>query len=223
MILRVRMPGWRSVARCLSNILLAVGVCLTGFVLWNTFDSARYQAIQSRRFDAVTRVKAASAQASVLPAAAPVPAFPVHQLPPGETSNAIDPLLIGRIEIPRLGVRAMVREGVELGTLRRAVGHMPGTALPGEPGNFVAAGHRDSFFRGLRSVQNGDEIRVTTFAGSFVYRVDNLSVVGPNDLAPAQPTATAICTLVTCFPFDYIGSAPRRFIVRASLENTQKP
>jgi sortase A len=111
----------------------------------------------------------------------------------------------------------MIREGVESDTLRRAVGHMPGTAAPGQAGNFVIAGHRDSFFRPLRLISNGDEIRITTTAGSFHYYVTDLRIVGPDDGWVAQSSSTPVCTLVTCFPFDYIGPAPRRFIVRGGL------
>jgi sortase A len=111
----------------------------------------------------------------------------------------------------------MVREGVEPVTLRKAIGHLPGTALSGKPGNFVVAGHRDSFFRGLRLIQNGDEIRIKTWNGAFTYRVTALSVVDPSDTQTVQATATPVCTLVTCFPFDYVGPAPRRYIVRAEL------
>ena len=126
-------------------------------------------------------------------------------------------MLIGRFEIPRLGLTAMVREGMDPVTLRRAIGHLPGTALPGEAGNFVLAAHRDSFFRELRFVQKGDEIRVRTRDGAFVYRVTALSVVDPSNTDPVQSTAAAVCTLVTCFPFDYVGPAPRRYIVRAEM------
>jgi sortase A len=124
---------------------------------------------------------------------------------------------VGKLEIPRLGLAVMIREGVESDTLRKAVGHMPGTAAPGQVGNFVVAGHRDSFFRPLRLIQNGDEIRITTTAGSFHYYVTALSIVGPNDLWIAQSGSIPVCTLVTCFPFDYIGLAPRRFVVRGGL------
>ena len=126
-------------------------------------------------------------------------------------------MLLGRFEIPRLGLAAMVREGVDPVTLRRAVGHLPGTALPGQPGNFVLAAHRDGFFRELRFVQKGDEIRVRTRGGAFVYRVAALSVVEPSDIEPVESTEAAVCTLVTCFPFDYVGPAPRRYIIKAEL------
>jgi len=124
--------------------------------------------------------------------------------------------VLGRIEIPRLGIRAMVREGMDDETLKVAVGHIPGTALPGEPGNIGLAAHRDTFFRALRGVRKGDLMRLTTLEGSETYRVASASVVDPGrvDLL-AGAKGTRALTLVTCFPFDWIGAAPKRFVVAA--------
>jgi sortase A len=203
MIVRIRFR-----IRWLSDFLLIAGVSLLAFVLWSELDTARYQAIQSHRFEQSIQLKPRVPEKSIT---APVePADPVRQ-----QGLQFDPLLVGRLEIPRLGLTAMVREGVGYRTLQRAVGHVPGTALPGQPGNFVVAGHRDTFFHELRSIRNGDEIRITTLAGVFKYSVDALSIVAPDDLEPVQQTGAPICTLITCFPFDFLGSAPRRFIVRA--------
>jgi sortase A len=109
----------------------------------------------------------------------------------------------------------MVVEGVDDNDLKRAVGHIPGTALPGESGNVGIAGHRDTFFRPLRSIQLDDTITVSTLQGSSRYRVVSTNVVRPEDIQVLYPTGRATLTLVTCFPFDYVGSAPKRFIVRA--------
>lgn len=127
--------------------------------------------------------------------------------------------VIGRVEIPRVGVSAMVREGDDVKTLRRAVGHVPGTALPGERGNAALAGHRDTFFRGLRDIRRGDEILVATRQGDVRYVVRSTRVVEPSEVSVLAPTAKSALTLVTCYPFNYIGAAPRRFIVRAELAN----
>jgi sortase A len=97
------------------------------------------------------------------------------------------------------------------------VGHIPGTALPGEDGNIVLAAHRDTFFRPLRNIQKGDEIALTTWNGAFRYRVESIQVVGPDDVGVLQPTSLPTLTLVTCYPFYFVGSAPKRFIVRAGL------
>jgi len=123
--------------------------------------------------------------------------------------------LLGRIEIPRLHVTSVVREGVGAMTLSVAVGHIPGTALPGQTGNMAIAGHRDSFFRGLRGIEKNDVIRVDTPRGSYTYRVEGTEIVDPQDVAVLQPSPSPELTLVTCYPFYYVGSAPERFIVKA--------
>lgn len=125
--------------------------------------------------------------------------------------------LVGRIEVPRLRLSAIAREGVDTRTLQGAVGHVPGSALPGEIGNAAFAAHRDTFFRPLRGVRKGDEIVVTTPAGDFRYVVAATRVVEPSDVSVLRATAEPTLTLVTCYPFDYIGSAPQRFIVSARL------
>ena len=123
--------------------------------------------------------------------------------------------LIGRIEIQRLGLSAIVVEGTTSTTLRRAVGHIPGTALPGQPGNIGISGHRDTFFRPLRNILQNDIITLTTLLGEYRYRVVSTRIVGPNDVAVLDPSQDEILTLVTCYPFYFVGSAPDRFIVRA--------
>jgi sortase A len=126
--------------------------------------------------------------------------------------------VVGRLEIARLGVSVMVVEGVDASDLKRAVGHIPGTALPWESGNVGLAGHRDTFFRPLRSIQRDDTITVSTLHGAYRYRVVSTNVVRPEAIQVLYPTGRASLTLVTCFPFDYIGWAPKRFIVRAERE-----
>lgn len=123
--------------------------------------------------------------------------------------------LIGRIDIPRLGVSAIVRKGVDDRTLRRAVGHLPETALPGDAGNVALAAHRDTFFGPLQWAREGDRIRLRTPDGDFNYVVRETSIVEPTDLSVLAPTSGATLTLITCYPFNYVGPAPQRFIVRA--------
>jgi sortase A len=122
------------------------------------------------------------------------------------------------VEIPRLDVSVVVRAGSDARTLQLAVGHIPGTALPGESGNVGLAGHRDTFFRRLKDIRPDDEIRVATPEGQFVYRVERTVVVEPSDVWVLDPSDSSILTLVTCYPFTYVGLAPQRFIVRASLQ-----
>jgi sortase A len=123
--------------------------------------------------------------------------------------------LIGRIEIPRLGLSVMVVEGVNSRILRRAAGHIPGTALPGQLGNVGISAHRDTFFRPLRKIQRNDIITFTTAFGDYRYRVMSTKVVNSSDVAVLDPSKNEILTLVTCYPFYFVGPAPNRFIVRA--------
>jgi LPXTG-site transpeptidase (sortase) family protein len=122
---------------------------------------------------------------------------------------------IGQIDIPRIGVSAMILEGTGDRVLRLGVGHIRGTALPGENGNVSLAAHRDTFFRGLRHIRANDEIRLTTLAGLCRYRVDWTKVVKPDDIRVLNPKIHPMLTLITCYPFYYVGSAPDRFVVRA--------
>ena len=123
--------------------------------------------------------------------------------------------VLGRLEIARLGVSAIVVEGINARTLRRAVGHIPGTALPGESGNVAISGHRDTFFRALKDIRQDDELLLTTLEGSYRYRVESIKVVEPGDMAVLDDSGESVLTLVTCYPFYYVGPAPKRFIVRA--------
>jgi sortase A len=136
-----------------------------------------------------------------------VPA-PVAAVPSGDG-------IVGRLEIPRLDFAVMVLEGDDTATLARGVGHIPGTALPWEAGNTVMAGHRDTFFRPLEQLRRGDAIRLTTAKGTFSYRVTSTQVVAPSDVSVLAPTPGPSLTLVTCYPFEYVGFAPQRFIIHA--------
>jgi len=122
---------------------------------------------------------------------------------------------VGRIEIPRLHLSVMVLEGSAPKILRVAAGHIHGTALPGTRGNIGIAAHRDTFFRPLRELRQNDEILVTTSYGTFRYVVDGIEIVDPSDVQVLHQTNDPQLTLVTCYPFSYIGSAPKRFIVHA--------
>jgi sortase A len=123
----------------------------------------------------------------------------------------------GRIEIKSVGLSSMIMEGVDRATLRRGIGHIPGTALPGQPGNVAFAGHRDTFFRALRNVRKNDEITLETLDGNFRYRVDFTQVVAPDYSEALNDSSVAILTLVTCYPFSFVGPAPQRYIVRAHM------
>ena len=123
--------------------------------------------------------------------------------------------LIGRIEIPRLRLSTMILEGAAERQLKLGAGHVSGTALPGETGNVVIAAHRDTFFGPLRKISKNDQIVLTTLSGSFQYIVESVQITDPDNTAALQPSAEPALTLVTCYPFTFVGSAPQRFIVRA--------
>jgi len=123
--------------------------------------------------------------------------------------------LIGRLVIPRLHLSVMVREGVGEHTLRLALGHIPGTAFPGQSGNVGVAGHRDTFFRNLREIHQDDLIRLETVRGTYLYRAERTEIVSPRKVSVLNAGLYPELTLVTCFPFYYVGSAPDRFIVKA--------
>ncbi|MBI3539461.1 MAG: class D sortase [Candidatus Eisenbacteria bacterium] len=130
---------------------------------------------------------------------------------------------VGRITIPRLGVSALVLEGATSRSLRRGVGHLETSAFPGEPGNVDLAAHRDTYFHALEAIAPGDRVVLSTPDGRFEYRVDWARVVPPNRTDLLAPTGSRRLTLVTCYPFDWIGPAPDRFVVRASPVETQTP
>ncbi|MBL8220737.1 MAG: class D sortase [Bryobacterales bacterium] len=127
---------------------------------------------------------------------------------------------MGQLEIPRLEISAVVVEGDDDRALRRAVGHLSKSAQPGEPGRVVLAGHRDTFFRNLRWVRKGDAVRMSTPHGSHLYEVRMVQIVAPDDTTAIAPSHGEILTLVTCYPFGFLGPAPYRFLVHAVARNT---
>lgn len=170
-------------------VFLGGGLAAVGYAAYIFTDAHVYQAVQLRKF------------------AHKVPLLEPHLPGIGER--------VGEIEIPRLALRALILQGDSPQVLRRGVGHLPGTPMPGEWGNVGLAGHRDSFFRPLRQIRAGDIIALRTAKGQFRYRVESTRVVSPNNNEVLASTDKRELTLVTCFPFSYVGAAPHRFVVRA--------
>ena len=196
-----------------QRLFFLIGILALGYVGFALVDAMFYQAYQNRRFQKdLDGLKPSVGSADYLP---PFPAeadrAKVESL--GMAGREGSPL--GRIEISAIGLEVMILEGTEDETLRRAVGHIPGTSLPGQNGNVAIAGHRDTFFRPLRNIQKDDEITLTTLNGSYRYRVDSTKIVEPEEIGVLYDSGEAILTLVTCYPFNFVGSAPQRFIVRA--------
>jgi len=122
---------------------------------------------------------------------------------------------LGRLEVPRLGLSTIVVQGDDEYNLLIGAGHLPDTPLPWDDGNSVLAGHRDTDFRPLKGIREGDVIRFQTGNRAIEYVVRETSIVEPTDLTPLRATARPMLTLITCYPFAYIGPAPKRFVVRA--------
>jgi len=123
--------------------------------------------------------------------------------------------ILGRLEIPRLGISVLVLNGVDAASLLLGAGHIPGTSGVAGVGNLAIAAHRDTFFRPLREIRKDDQIEVTTPRGTYPYVVEWTRVVDPNDIDALAATPEPSLTLITCYPFGYVGPAPRRFVVRA--------
>ena len=183
--------------RLAERVLLAIGIVAAAWYGTAHVAASREQAALSRELDAARQVARPSFATVSDPARLPARA------------------LVGRIEVPRLKLSAVAREGVDVRTLRGSVGHVPGTALPGDKGNAAFAAHRDTFFAPLRDVRAGDEVVVTTPSAVHRYSVVGTRVVDPTDVSVLRPSDGRTLTLVTCYPFDFVGSAPKRFIVTA--------
>lgn len=126
--------------------------------------------------------------------------------------------LIGRVDIPRLKLSAAVAEGDDDKTLGKAVGHLSDTPLPWDRrGNVGLAAHRDGLFRRLEGIRLNDDVRIVTPRGEYHYRVKKTHIVDPDDVWVLAPTGTPTITLITCYPFSFVGNAPQRFIVQAEL------
>jgi sortase A len=185
--------------RLLGLVMVLVGLLVVGYPAAAWLYAYAFQVYQARVFQT----------ASSLPSTRAVHPLTIPKEPPEPHS------VVGRLEIPRVNLSVMVLEGDQDRDLLVAAGHIPGTALPGSPGNVAIAGHRDTFFRALRKIQNNDLITFTTPDGSYDYVVESTEITGPSDISVLKASATDQLTLITCYPFTYIGSAPERFIVRA--------
>jgi sortase A len=199
MMPRAHPPNSRSVRtsrllRWVSSLLLLAGTAALAYAAYFVVSARYFQVTEAAKFDAL----------AVRPNLRPAPRAVVHGS------------VIGMLEIPRLSVSAIIVQGDSNDVLRHAVGHIPGTQLPGQPGNVALAGHRDTIFRPLRKIAAGDMIELRTDAGVLRYRVSSTKIVPPSDVAVLESRGHNELTLVTCYPFYYVGHAPDRFIVTAS-------
>lgn len=199
----------RRTLRVAQYVFAITGILALGYWLTVYLRAKFYEIREARNFASELRRKEAGKAPTSIPHHAPVA---VPQAPAPAPKNGS---IVGRLVIPRIGVSVMVVQGVSSGDLRRAAGHIPGTALPGEPGNVGIAAHRDTFFRPLRFIAPNDTITLSTLQGAYRYRVVSTEIVKPDAVEVLYPTSRDTLTLVTCFPFYYVGSAPQRFIVHA--------
>jgi sortase A len=177
-------------------LFFIIGILALGYVGFTVLDARLYQVSAKRSLESHIQVE--KEQTIIQPKA---------------TVKEGD--VLGRMDIPRLGVSVAVLQGTKSRILRVGAGHIEGTPLPGEPGNSGIAGHRDTFFRELKDIRSHDEIQLQTSNGLFRYEVDWAKVVAPDDVDVLAPSTGSALTLVTCYPFYLVGPAPKRFVVRA--------
>jgi sortase A len=193
--------GIRETARRASWFLLGVGILPLAYAAYIVIDARIYEAHVLKRLAHDRQV--------ALNADARTPFVRMAAPPPVEGAG------IAEMRIGRLGLSVVVVQGESEAILRRAVGHLARTALPGDEGNVVLAGHRDTFFRSLKDILEGDRITLQTPERAFEYVVEWTSIVKPTDVGVIEPSGGHTLTLITCFPFYYVGPAPNRFIVVA--------
>jgi sortase A len=187
-----------ALLRRVQYLFWIAGAMLCGWYAGVFLHQSNFQAAENRRLEVALHSTGRE-----------LPGSPSHRSRPAAGS------LVGRLEIPRLRLSAIVLEGSDSRTLGLGVGRIPQTAEPGESGNVVLSGHRDTFFRPLGRIRTGDRIAMVTRGGSYHYVVDWTAVVDPEDTATLKATPDRALTLVTCYPFRYVGPAPQRFVVRA--------
>jgi sortase A len=187
----------KSLLRWCSGIFLIAGTALIICYGWIWIEGQAFQAVEAHRYSEPGFPQPTSGQSDC------------------PTASVLQDESIGRIEIARVGLSVVVLEGDDARTLRRGAGRIPGTARPGQPGNVAIAAHRDMFFRKLRDVRKGDLIQFITPVGSYRYNLESTEIVAPTQTDVLNSTAEPTLTLITCYPFDFIGAAPNRFVVRA--------
>jgi sortase A len=187
---------FQKLLRWSQRLLLITGALSLGYVSFTLLDARLYQASAKRSLETQIQLEKVPHEIQPKPA-----------IKPGD--------VLGRLDIPRLGLSVAVLQGTGSRMLRRGTGHIEGTPLPGDAGNSGIAGHRDTFFRGLRDIRKNDEIQFQTSTGLFCFEVEWAKVVAPDDFIVLAPSTEFLHTLVSFYPFYFVGPAPNRFVVRA--------
>jgi len=225
-------PGRRNLF-WVRVVLLILGLAGVGYYGYRLADQQIYQGYENWAFNQQIGGRAAVTFADYVRETTPFgflagerpavrsPAQPRSVQPAGGPAPGS---ILGRVEVGRLNLMAMVREGVDSDTLSRAVGHVPKTALAGQNGNFAIAAHRDTLFRALKDIHKGDLVTFESQAGTYKYEVFAMRIVKPSDISVLRADGglepqrhESLLTMITCYPFYYVGSAPKRFIVQAKL------
>ena len=221
----------KTALRFCEFAFITLGVVLLAVYAFFRMHGWFFQAYDSWSFDQVMKDRTCEADVSQLPESQPSPPNVVKE---PETANYRDwaPArvlahekslkrelrgIVGRLLIPAVNLNVIVLEGTDPWTLNRAVGHIEGTALPGRAGNVGISAHRDGYFRNLGHIARGDEISILTPEKTYTYAVESTHIVNPGDIEVLAPSDQPVLTLVTCFPFYFVGDAPQRFIVKAQL------
>lgn len=195
-----RLSRWSSVSAVLEALLVVIGFASLTAYAWFTIEMRR---LESENRTTVTRLL----NDRVAPIGAPAPTTP---------PLAWDSALFGQLDIPRLHLSAAIRAGDDEDALDGAVGYLPDTPPPWKHGNTAFAAHRDRLFRALADIRIGDEILLSTAHGDFRYVVHSTFIANPSDVWILDEADGVDLTLITCYPFVYVGHAPQRFIVRAA-------
>jgi sortase A len=201
----------QTLLRWAQRFLFITGILLLGYVGFTLLEARLFQVSAKRSLEHQIQVEKEQVQK--------------EEGEKEQDENHIQPVInkaaiktgdvLGRMDIPRLGMSVAVLQGTSSRVLRLGIGHIAGTPLPGEAGNIGIAGHRDTFFRGLKDIRKNDDIQLQTASGLSRYQVDWAKVVANDDQGVLAPSTESALTLVTCYPFYFVGPAPRRFVVRA--------
>jgi sortase A len=194
---RFRLTRNQWLLRCGRCLCFSIAILALGYFGFTLLDARAYQASAKRSLEDEIQTQQPAQVGRA----------------PGTTVNNGD--VLARLEVPRLEMSVAVLQGTNSQVLRLGAGHIAGTPLPGDLGNSGIAGHRDTFFRELKDIRQDDEIQLQTATGLFHYEVDWVKVVAPDDLSVLAPSTESALTLVTCYPFQYFGAAPSRFVVHA--------
>ena len=195
-----------SVPRAAQRLFLAAGFVMLVYAGGTATYAELYQRYAAWKFASKTGTR-----------------LPIKRVSVAEPLELTEGSLIGKLEIPRIGISVMVLQGVDEETLVLGAGHVPGTPLPGPDGNSVIAGHRDTFFRKLEAIQPGDRVQFSTLRGTSEYVVESTEIVEPDETRVMESRGIAELTLISCYPFYFVGAAPHRFIVHALPARTRLP